>query len=128
MRKILFITLMFFVVTDVFARCGRFDTSNCPTTVCPMGSFMGDDGKCYDCDIDASIAANCIGYKKAFEICPNRFFGPGCGTYSKLKCFDETRIKEVMGEERWGKKFLLHSGRYMWIDYTTHRCKSETRY
>ena len=89
MKKILFLAFMLFVSTEVFARCrlplidssGELITPPCPTTICPSGMFMGDDGKCYSCDEEKDIAVDCID-DKISEICPNRIIW-GCG-YSRL--------------------------------------------
>ena len=88
MRRILFLFLLLCATTEVFAaRCPDVDEPLCPTTICPSGLFMGDDGKCYDCNTDKSVSVRCIGWKEAFKICPNRFrFGDSCGIESELSC------------------------------------------
>ena len=44
----------------------------CPKSECPKGSFMGDDGKCYDCNEEEEISINCIGKERVLKLCPNR--------------------------------------------------------
>ena len=125
MKKILFLLLVLFISTEVFARCGTFNKSKCPTTICSEGTFMGDDGKCYSCNTDESIGIGCIGYEKAFELCPNRFFTWACKTYSKLKCLDEKLIERTTDKDGdWEKEIYLIDGRRYWINYTTHRCRN----
>lgn len=56
----------------------------CPSITCPKGEFMGDDGKCYSCDVDKSISYFCIGFKKLEKACPDRLIEMCGGTV--LKC------------------------------------------
>jgi hypothetical protein len=117
--------VVFFISTNVLAKCLFFDKNTCPTTDCSEGTFMGDDGKCYSCNTDESIGIECIGYEKAFKLCPNRFFTWACKTYSKLKCFDEKLIERITDKDGDGEKeiYLIDGIRY-WINYTTHRCRN----
>ena len=92
MKKILFLILILFISTKVFAICIRFDRTKCPTTVCPSGTFMGDDGKCYECNDNRGVEVRCIGADKVFQICPNRFtYSSYCGgafsLSSRKECF-----------------------------------------
>ena len=127
MKKILFLVIVLFISTEVYAKCAGFDSSKCPVNICSEGTFMGDDGKCYSCDTDESVGVGCIGYEKAFELCPNRYFTWACKTYSKLKCFDETLVEKIIerNNEDWDTEVHLHGKkpRRYWINYTTHRCK-----
>ena len=81
MKKILYLTLILLVST----KAGAFDRANCPTTDCPTGAFMGDDGKCYNCDEEKRIEIYCIGKELAEKICPNRIITDCLGLYSN-KC------------------------------------------
>ena len=65
-----------------FAECSNISFISSP--YCPKGEFMGDDGKCYSCDVDKSISYSCIGFKKLEEACPNRLIEMCGGTV--LKC------------------------------------------
>ena len=134
MKKLLFLVLALFISTNVFARCGRFDKTKCPTAICPSGTFMGDDGQCYACDTEKKlISVDCIGYEKAFELCPNRFFHLACKTYSVLKCFDEALVEKAIeiNNKDYEIEVYIHQENMkpyrQWINYTTHRCKNPDR-
>ncbi len=87
MKKILFLTFILFISVEVLADCAPFDRSECPTTVCPSKTFMGDDGKCYGCDISEDVSITCLGETLVAEICPNRIFPhTGCGKVISRLC------------------------------------------
>ena len=103
MKKILFLTFVLFVSTKVFA----FELSTCPRTLCPSGTFMGDDGQCYGCDKEERISIYCIGKETAEKICPNRLIIECAGLYSVgcEKGFEKDNenccINKEKGIERW---------------------------
>jgi len=87
MKKIMLLAITLsslFFITQTNAGC--LWEGECPTekVQCPKGEFMGDDGKCYSCDIDKNIGVYCLGFKELEKICPNRVFGV-CGS-SYLNC------------------------------------------
>lgn len=88
MKRILFLIFLNLIISDAFADSPPEDEdwepAPCPTTVCPSGTFMGDDGECYSCDTDREIYMECIGHQRVFQICPNRFtIHDGCGGNDK---------------------------------------------
>ena len=74
----------FLCITETKAGC--LFKGECPAkkVQCPQGEFMGDNGKCYSCDIDEDIGVWCLGFEELEKICPNRVFGE-CG-HSYLAC------------------------------------------
>jgi len=42
--------------------------------LCPQGTLMGDDGRCYSCQDPSDIPAKLIDWRLADEMCPNRRF------------------------------------------------------
>ena len=84
MKRILFLILVLFTPIKVFSECAFIDMLACPTTDCSFGTFMGDDGKCYECTETKGIGIDCIGKEKASSTCPNRLIIGGCGIYSIL--------------------------------------------
>lgn len=91
MKNILFLILAFFMSMSGFASCWPVDNSSCPTTDCPLGSFMGDDGRCYGCNSSEDVDIRCIGKTAAAERCPNRIFpGKGCGEFISRLCLKNT--------------------------------------
>ena len=87
MKKILFLVFALFVSVGAFAYCAPSDRSECPKTVCPSETFMGDDGKCYACNSSEDVSIACLGETEASEKCPNRIFPhKGCGTVISRLC------------------------------------------
>lgn len=111
MKKISFLIFALFVSVEAFAYCALSDRSECPKTVCPPETFMGDDGQCYSCDTDESVRVKCIGYEKAFELCPNRIFPrKGCGTVISHLCPKNTcPANTFMGDD--GKCYSCDEGK-----------------
>jgi len=84
MKNFLFLIGLLFISSETCAGCNLVDSSTCPTTKCPLGTFMGDDGECYSCDVKEDIEIMCLGREKISEICPNRIILGGCGIRSTL--------------------------------------------
>ena len=57
---------------------------NCPTTECPSRTFLGDNGKCYNCDEKTDVIIGCIGKEKISVICTNRIIIESCSLHSKF--------------------------------------------
>ena len=81
-------TMIFILVLPLIANASCPVSNECPEKeiICLENEFMGDDGKCYSCNIDKSISISCIGFEQLEKICPNRV-REFC-QYSALKCRD----------------------------------------
>ena len=120
MKKILFLALILFISTEAFSIYQPYDTKNCPTTNCPSGTFMGDDGKCYGCKESQSIPVNCIGHDKVFQACPNRFTMWGCGRATSLSSERKCYGSELLYFFPFLK--LLHR-RYNEVNFNNNTCE-----
>ena len=72
MKKGFIFLICLSLFSSVFGYISKSEGSQCPKIQCPVGSFMGDDGKCYNCDTEESVAVNCLQRDAAEEACPNR--------------------------------------------------------
>ena len=55
---------------------------------------MGDNGKCYDCDFDATVSIKCMGHYEVFKRCPNRYTFSGCNIQeSALTCLHKSEAE-----------------------------------
>ena len=65
--------------------CGAV-SKYCFENNCPKGTFMGDDGTCYDCTKDDEIPVNCMGEELIFSTCPNRAIRYSGGVLMSYVC------------------------------------------
>ncbi len=72
---------------------GRF-ARLCPQNSCQEGTFMGDDGKCYNCDEDKHVSVHCIGKSAISELCPNRGTYDCIGRLRSYRCPSGTKNKD----------------------------------
>ena len=112
----------FLCITETKAGC-LF--SDCPSEKvhCPKGEFMGDDGKCYSCDIDKEIWAHCLEFEELEKICPNRVRGY-CGI-SYLKCPAHHELVGKYCEYECPAGYVRDNEKYKDIGYNTACCNDE---
>ena len=92
MKKIIPLGLIIGCLFSIDANASCQFVRQCPTKeiICQKNEFMGDDGKCYSCDIDKTISVRCIGFEQLEKICSNRV--RGYCQESKLKCQDSEEL------------------------------------
>ncbi len=127
MNKFLYFTCALLISTFSYAGC-LCEKPICPTTICPLGTFMGDDGICYDCYSDKTVSIRCMGHNEVFKRCPNRYTDrSGCGPEtSGLTCLNKTK-KEL---DKLEKKLTSRFRGYWkedsnYINFTTHICQDD---
>ena len=135
MNKFLYFTCTLLMTTTSFAGC-MTGKPICPEdkNACPKETFMGDDGKCYDCYSDKTVSIRCMGHDEVFKRCPNRYTDiSGCGPEtSGLTCLNKTK-KEL---DKLEKKSTSRSdgALALWVDnnnaiyFTTHTCQDDFGY
>ena len=118
MNKFLYFTCALLISTFSYADC-LCEKPICPTTICPLGTFMGDDGICYDCYSDKTVSIRCMEHDEVFKRCPNRYsFSDCCDTLTGLTCLNKSawklKLMSIIYDE-WteGKNY---------IDFNSHSC------